>query len=135
MEELKRDLGILPLPLAGVLHFSDTSSGEGCDSDLRAGSFTMSCTANARGAGDLHFSNTDASATRSEALPSVFGDLGGRWSYQNGSASCSVTFENNTITADCTDAGDFTGAATVTVDGDRISGSTDAGIEFTAQRR
>jgi hypothetical protein len=130
------DLGILPLPLSGGLHFSSAGGDGSCDTSLQAESFAMTCTGGIRAGRDLpRLDNADAGATKTSNLPSVFGDVGGRWSYQDEKTTCSVTLEGNTIAVDCTGDRTYTGNATLTVDGDRISGSTNGGIEFTAQRR
>jgi len=130
------DLGIFPLPLSGSLHFSSAGGDGSCDTSLQAESFTLTCTGGIHAGGDLpRLDNADASASKASSLPSVFGDLGGRWSYQDERTNCSLTLEGNSITVDCTGARTYTGNATLTVDGDRISGSTNGGIEFTAQRR
>ncbi|HEU5072823.1 MAG TPA: hypothetical protein VFU02_01590 [Polyangiaceae bacterium] len=135
--ESDMDLGILPLPLAGLLRFTGVpDEGAGCDWSLEADEATLLCTDDIDTPNHLpELNDADLRAVRTETLDSVFGELGGRWAVTAEDVDCSVVFEGNTIDVACARAGSNSGELTVTVDDGRVSGSTSAGIEFTAQRR
>jgi hypothetical protein len=131
------DLGVLPLPLAGLLRFAGVpDEGGGCEYGLGPEELTIVCRGEISTPNDLpELENADLNAVRTEMDYSIFGDLGGRWSVTAEDLDCSVVFEDSTIDVDCTQAGSGSGEVTITVESNRISGSTSAGIEFTAQRR
>lgn len=134
---LDMDLGVIPLPLGGLLHFTGVpDEGPSCDYALDSERFTLVCTDDISTPGDLpELDSADLEAVHTEALESDFGEFGGRWSVSAEDVDCSVVFEGNTIQVDCARAGSDSGQASITVGTDRISGSTSEGVEFTAQRR
>jgi hypothetical protein len=68
--------------------------------------------------------------------PSIFGDLGGKWQVnQPVGKLCTFDLTANTIDITCGGSKMTAGSLHVDVNGDVISGFTNRGIEFTAQRR
>jgi hypothetical protein len=128
--------GIIPLPIFGDwdAHAANTP---GCTISAKPDLATASCTK--VGALPDWMERTGVAtlqATRTRALASEFGDLGGEWTFTTAvGASCSIRVEGSTISADCTNAGSATGNGSIVFEGDSAHGSTSAGIEFTAQRR
>ncbi len=135
--ESDMNLGVMPLPLAGALRFTGVpDEGDGCDYNLDAEELTIECTDSIVTPGNLpELNSADLDAVRTSELESIFGELGGRWTVTAEDVDCSVVFEGNAIDVSCERAGATSGDLTVTVEDGRISGSTSAGIEFTAQRR
>jgi hypothetical protein len=128
--------GIIPLPLFGEwdAHAVNTP---GCTISAKPDLATATCT-KVSGLPDWMESSGAATlrATRTSTLASEFGDFGGEWTFTTAvGASCSIRVEGSTISAECTNARNATGSATVVFEGDSAHGSTSAGIEFTAQRR
>lgn len=131
------DTGIIPLPLFGDWD-AHAQNSQGCAIHAASDSASATCTQ----AGELpdwlrdHLSNAaHLTATRTQTLPSSFGDFGGVWTFTSGyGASCTIRFEETTVSADCQNAHNATGTASFTLDGDTGHGSTSQGIEFTAQR-
>jgi hypothetical protein len=125
-------LGIMPLPLAGAIHFTDgESSAKSCDSLLSATEFSLSCSDGVGGG----FSGSKTTATNTKSLASDFGDVGGEWAVTSGKTTCTATLEGSTVVVACRDGGRANGSITITIDGGRVSGITSGGAEFTAQRR
>lgn len=135
--ETDMDLGVIPLPLAGLLHFVGVpDEGPSCDYSLTAEALTLVCTDDVSAPNDLpELDSAELSAERTEALTSNFGELGGRWWVTAEDVVCSVVFQGNTIKVECAEGGSDSKHVNITVDRDRISGSTTDGLEFTAQRR
>lgn len=124
--------GAIPVGLGGSWTFTRASdSSDRCTATLSATSFTNSCSqARLRVKGIGGFSSTMI-GSRTAQLSSVFGDLGGRWTFQSGDESCTVMFVDKTAEVQCGDDGWIL----VNVDADVASGTTDLGFEFSAQRR
>jgi hypothetical protein len=138
LSEGDMDLGVVPLPLAGVWRFTDVPEvDEGCDMDLAPDALSLRCSNDISNPASLPaLENADLRALREDSRDSIFGELGGRWAVSGNDIDCSIVLEGNTIALDCAQAGrEGSGQVSLTVDGDRISGFTSAGLEFTAQRR
>lgn len=76
-------------------------------------------------------------ATRTEALPSRFGDLGGVWraSPEGASEGCTIRVEGNKLSADCT-ANIFAGKTELTIGDDCVaSGVNNGGYEISGRKR
>jgi hypothetical protein len=126
------ELGVMPLPLDGILRFTDGESPEkSCDSTLTANGFSFVCGSDVGGG----FNNSRTTATKSKSLVSDFGDVGGEWLVTSGNVTCSAKLETSTIVVTCQGGGKANGTMTITLDGDRVTGITSGGAEFTAQRR
>lgn len=124
-------LGAMPLPLDGTIHFAEADSPQnGCGSVLTDSAFSFTCSGDVGGG----FNNSKTTATKSQSLVSAFGDVGGVWSVTSGNAQCTATLEGSTIEVTC-EGGGANGSITITLDGDRVTGLTSGGAEFTAQRR
>jgi hypothetical protein len=119
------------------LHFAGVpDTGVGCNYNLGPTALSISCTSRvARPPSWPELSNAIVTASRDESLASILGDIGGRWTVSSGNATCQAALEGNTVTLTCVNAKSYTGQVTLNVNGDRISGTTSGGIEFTAQRR
>lgn len=128
--------GIIPLPLFGDwdAHAANTP---GCTISAKPDLASADCTrADALPSWMARNGTATLRATRTSSLASEFGDFGGNWTFSTAlGASCTIKVEGNTISAECTNAGEATGSATFTLTGDSGRGSTSKGIEFTAQRR
>lgn len=139
--------GSLPIAVGGQWKFS--TSHETCMVNVAADLVTASCL----GVGpydDAIYSYDDIplyvptgvngraySATRTAALPSSFGDLGGQWSTRSGNTDhvCTVTLEGGTFTSAC-NFDRFNGTTTLTIGADCVaSGTTQDGVELSARRR
>lgn len=129
------DLGVLPLPLGGLLHFVGVpDDGESCDFGLDGEELTLLCTDEASGPSSiLETDGANLTARRTDQRSSVFGVLGGTWRATADGDACDIVFEGSTITATCDSSPDD--SVVVTVGDGRITGVATGGIEFTAQRR
>ena len=131
--------GILPLPLGGLWTFAGSEPGTPthCQAQIAAPMLTAGCV----GTSDFpepfpRSLNGSITGTRMQTLPSLFGDLGGTWHVTDqGSGSCDASFHGNTASVLCTNAGLFTGEATLTFCDGVASGSTSDGVEFSALRQ
>jgi len=123
------DTGEIPLDLGGDWTFASTEDLDArCTSLLQPSRFTNTCTRSWQILG----ASAEMTATRVTAEESIFGDLGGSWTFVAGSSECTVTLAGATFSASC-DGGADTVSATV-ADG-LASGTSTFGFEFTAQRR
>lgn len=132
------DLGALPLPVGGDFRLEDISSAlDWCDYTLTASSFSGDCTEGVYDPPDLpDLGGAVVTAVRLKALASVFGDLGGEWEVETGEgARCKVLLDGASLELSCQDARAYSGSVRMVFSRDSLSGSTDRGIEFAAQRR
>lgn len=76
---------------------------------------------------------------RTQASASIFGDLGGEWTFNASGASegCKATFAGSTVLLQCESAGRLNGSVNLTFSSDvtSVSGSTTGGIELSAKKR
>ena len=75
-----------------------------------------------------------STAQRRAVLASMFGDLGGSWTVVTPSATCDVTFQDNTFSASCSQSGSQ-GTLDLTFTDGLASGKTSQGAELSAKRR
>jgi hypothetical protein len=130
-------LGVMPLQLSGGLHFSGVpDTGVSCDYQLGPASLSFSCTNSVKHLRNWpRLSNVVLLAARDSASTSDFGDLGGHWTVDTGKTTCEAVVAGSAVTLTCANADQYTGQVAMNVNGNRISGTTSGGIEFTAQRR
>jgi hypothetical protein len=78
-------------------------------------------------------------ATRTVALPSRFGDLGGQWqatANRGSAARCQATVSGDQVTFDCHDAEYFNGVTRLTIGSDCVASGTSSGrFQLSARRR
>jgi hypothetical protein len=132
------DPGALPLPIGGRWLLEDISSSlDWCDYTLSAASFSGDCTEGVYHAPDFpDLGSAVVTAVRVKALTSVFGDLGGEWTVETGEgARCNVLLDGPSLELSCQDAHAYSGSVSMVFSRDSLSGFTDRGIEFAAQRR
>jgi hypothetical protein len=135
--------GSLPLSVGGLWIFNGR-----CELAVAPGLVTGQCRAVADsqvggsdwpGSVPNPLTNRHYVATRTVALPSRFGDLGGQWqaSADRGSAArCQATVSGNQVTFDCHDAEDFNGVTRLTIGNDCMaSGTSSSGLQLSARRR
>ncbi len=130
------DTGALALALGGTWEFRQASEPAQCWITLQQDTFSWSCEG-VSGTDLLPCPTTDLVGTRTRALASMFGDLGGEWLVDEPSTgqSCTITFEGATFTADCTAAPNFGGSVTIGFSGNTASGTVSPGGEISALRR
>lgn len=132
-------LGAFPINLSGDWKVTNQPDDglHSCSSSLSTGNLSASCAAADLVAWWLPFGlDGTATAKQTKQLTSVFGDLGGEWSLQfSGGGTCTFKLEGGSVSSDCQGANHMNGKMTATFSGDKLSGSTDAGIEFSAKRR
>lgn len=79
------------------------------------------------------------SGKRTQTSTSVFGDLGGEWTFSASGQSqgCKATFAGSTVLLQCNTSGRLDGSVNLTFSSDltSVSGSTDHGIELSAKKR
>jgi hypothetical protein len=142
------DGGSLPIAVGGAWTFS--TAKEQCMLNVAPTLVTASCLGQPGQPDDLAIGGEDwplyaprgvngraYSATRTAALASSFGDLGGQWGTRSGATdhSCAVTVADGALTAHCT-FDRFNGTTTLTIDDDCVaSGTTQDGVELGARRR
>jgi hypothetical protein len=129
------NVGVVPLALGGQWSFSSTTDSEACIASLSSTAFNASCT-------DVHstpFGTVDGTVMgqRTQALPSIFGDLGGQWHLtgNRGGAGADVTLSGNSFVATVGGSGDLGGSVSAKVCDGKASGVTSGGVEFAGQRR
>jgi hypothetical protein len=132
-------LGALPLPIDGKWTLGATDNPQrACFTSLTKSAAAVRCQGvdefvDWEGAGAL-------SVTHASEAASMFGDLGGTWraagvQRDSPESTCELKFEGGTVTLSCQRLRLFSGVLRVTFDGDRVSGTTDGGLEFAASRR
>jgi hypothetical protein len=133
------DLGAIPLELGGQWQFSNPPEPGACTATLQTGSFSASCSDVSGEPAGFPSLNSQLSATRTSALPSLFGELGGSWQIaSNGGATggCNLTLMDNQLTASCSGtASPLDGTLSFTLEGNVGSGSTNWGLEISAVRQ
>ena len=133
--------GAIPFDLSGTVSLTevptdpDISAGT-CGGTLTQSAITATCQKVGRPPRPApRRLNGTLSATRSAPMSSIFGDLGGVWTGSGASGdSCTVTIQGNSVATSCT-GGALAGSITMVFSGNVASGTTSAGIEFSAQRR
>ena len=116
---------------------SEPSTPTHCQAQIAAPTLTAGCVGTSDFPEPFPDSlNGSITGTRTQTLPSLFGDLGGTWHVTDGaSGTCDATFHGNTFSVLCANAGVFTGEATLTFCDGVASGSTSDSIEFSALRQ
>jgi hypothetical protein len=131
--------GIIPPPLGGTWTFAGSAPGDParCQAQIGAPTFTAGCVGTSGFPEPFPYSlDGTITATRTQTLPSVFGDLGGTWHLTDqATGTCDASFRGNTLSVVCADANVFTGEASLTFCDGVAAGSTSAGIEFSALRQ
>lgn len=130
-------LGVIPLALGGTWEFDDPQSGATCSAALSDASFLGQCFGlygQPRGFPSL---NATVVATRTSALPSSFGALGGTWQLtSDGGGACVVTISGSSLKASCAGThSTLDGTLDFTL-GDNVgSGISNLGLELSATRQ
>jgi hypothetical protein len=107
-----------------------------CQGTLTASAITAGCTSVGRPPKPAPRMNGTFSATKISSADSIFGDIGGMWTGTNGSnQSCSITLQGAGLSTDCTGTGLLKGMLTMAFTDTIASGTTTAGVEFSATRR
>jgi hypothetical protein len=128
------DLGIVPLSLGGDWSFSEQGSTNTCSGSAHDGTIGAECVGSF---GNLPVPSIAGklTATRTSALASSFGALGGVWSINTASGTqCEARFSGNELTNTCSN-GALRGGLTLTFAAGVASGTTSGGIELSARRR
>jgi hypothetical protein len=130
------DVGVIPLGLGGNWSFSSQTGPEQCTASLAGGTFDSNCNhVNGTPAGTLVGSLT---GSRTAKATSIFGELGGTWSFISGggSSSADVSFAGSVFTATTRKMGQIpNGTMAVRVCEGTVSGITSSGWEFAGIRR
>jgi hypothetical protein len=132
------DTGALPLPLGGMWAFTSPTAGDStqCTGNLSASAFNGGCNATVSGRpGVVPSMRGSAVANKTASLPSSFGDFGGKWEFTGDAAGCIATFEQNTAKWTCPKNGGWGGNAEITFTPTTASGSSSAGVQFSALKR
>lgn len=120
--------GAFPLALGGDWMLSSAGSSGSCVSSLRNGLVDGNCSG--VGSTPVLSLNNHATLTRTAALDSRFGDLGGEWTLLAASKRCGVTISGSTIRATCGANDGFT----LNFADNLVSGRLDSGTELAARR-
>jgi hypothetical protein len=126
------DTGALGLDVGGAW----TATGQKCNFEVGTDKLMSFCDSSSM-PGLLPDLDTTVNGTRNQAGGSIFGDLGGTWTFQNEEgATCNVSVAGQQLTIQCAGTGKFyDGSVTVTFGDEAISGSTSSGLEFSAIRQ
>lgn len=126
------DTGALGLDVGGAW----TATGQNCSFEVGTNKLVSVCDGSSM-PGHLPDLDTTVNGTRDQAEGSIFGDIGGKWTFKNGEgATCQVSLTGQQLTILCTGTGRYyDGSVTVTFGADVISGSTSSGLEFSAIRQ
>ncbi len=131
--------GIIPLPLGGQWTFAGSENGTLCQAAIGAPQLSASCIGTYGFPNPLPNSiNGAIKGVRTSTAASLFGDLGGTWHIADlggGSGACDATFSGNTFSVTRSDAGEWTGSASLTFCDGIAAGSTSSGVEFSAHRQ
>lgn len=129
------DFGALPLAVGGDWTFTGTGGGS-CVGSIRNDAASGGCSGAGRPPSPLPSLNRQVQVTHTSKLDSIFGALGGVWTLtDNGSGTCTFTFQGATLSASCKSGVVDKGGVTITFSDGMASGFTDAGAEFSAHRR
>jgi len=129
------DVGQLPIGIGG--NWNLTNGVRGCTASLTAST--------AAGACDIisglpnwaePFSNGNTIGTKTATRTSIFGELGGTWSFTTSrGAQCEVIFDGSSAQATCTSPQSIQpDSVHITFVGTSASGGASSGLEFSAQR-
>ena len=132
------DLGIIPLKLDGHIDISDPARpGAACNGDLSPTTMTAGCTGTHDSRlRDLPGLNDRIVGARTSKLASVFGELGGTWTFDNGSRShCDASFSGSTVKLTLMHDATDEGTMTIVFSDGLATGVTNHGFEFSARRR
>jgi len=123
------DIGVIPLALGGDWTFASQTDAEQCTASFGAAGFNATCNhVNGTPAGTLDGTMV---GQRVATAPSVFGQLGGDWTFQSGSGAANVSFKGNLFTATTTKLGRIpSGTMAVRVCTGTVSGVTPQGFEI-----
>jgi hypothetical protein len=136
--------GILAIQASGASTFSMQGSFVDCYASLSPTSWSGSCDGYPYEwpYGAIPYPEPDVTytATRTQQLSSVFGDLGGVWAATvgpGGPPHCTATFQGSTFSASCQDGDPWSdGSVTLTFCGvDTASGTTGDGFELSAHKQ
>ena len=130
------DHGAIPFPFAGQWSFESPMQGDNTfvSTDLVADTFSGAGT-DISGAPKL-FPDPKGATTAKRILTraSSFGDLGGKWIFDNKGPQCVAEFEQNTATWTCP-KGEFGGTAFVTFTKTTASGQASSGVQYSGLKR
>jgi VCBS repeat-containing protein len=115
-------LGVNPF---GSWVFTNYKGGDSCTATLSPESFTNVC------AGESDSWTAQHTATKD----SIFGDLGGDWTFTAGSDTCTGHLVGSTFSASCGHTGGSQDTVTLTVNGTMLSGTTSDGYELSGTKR
>jgi hypothetical protein len=126
------DTGALGLDVGGAW----TATGQKCNFEVGTHKLMSLCDGSSM-PGQLPDLDTTVNGARDQAAGSIFGDLGGEWTFKNEEgATCKVSLTSQQLTILCAGTGRYyDGSVTVTFGDDVISGSTSSGLEFSAIRQ
>jgi hypothetical protein len=132
---MSMDVGDLPISIGSdwVL----TNGRNGCTASLAPTSATGMCSfISGLPAWARVFQNGLTNGTRTSTRASIFGELGGTWSFTgNHGAQCDMVFEGSSAQATCTSpAWAMPSSVHIVFNGTTASGGTSAGVEFAAHR-
>lgn len=135
------DTGALPLDLGGTWKVTQaTSPGSQCSGTIGALSTAQCSNVQLPQPFQDPRDGEIYSGKRTSTASSIFGDLGGEWTFRGSSASdgCQATFNGSQVLLNCDGAmGQLKGGATITFAADQksLSGTTTMGIELAGQKR
>lgn len=131
--------GTFPFPLGGTWTIASDTGKERCNLTFNTSTALGNCTeVNMPGRSVPDIAAGVYTGQRTRAASSIFGDLGGSWTFTSGEArgSCTATFEGAIVIFSCANAKrDLNGTVTARVDGNVVSGNLSSGVEFSARRR
>jgi hypothetical protein len=136
-------LGVVPLDVGGDWTFTSTGDAQRCVASLSPSAWSGYCDSYVydwpsevtEPVPGVHYT-----ATRTQQLDSVFGDLGGTWTAtdgRGGPGTCTVTFQGSSFSSTCSGgAGALDGSVSLTFDGtSSASGTTNHGYELSAHKQ
>ncbi len=137
-ERTELDVGELPIDLGGRWRIAGEADF-GCDLVVGDGAVDLSC-------GHVHddelpwlpsLNRRNAHLERVRRAASMFGDLGGEWTYreESGETECTLLFEGSRMRIACAGGRRFVGNLDLVFGDGVVSGATDRGIEIAGIRR
>jgi hypothetical protein len=129
------DVGDLPISIGG--NWALTNGRNGCQASLAPTSATGMCSfISGLPSWARVFQNGLANGTRTSTRTSIFGELGGTWSFTgSGGAQCTMVFDGSSAQATCASpAWAMPSSVHIDFNGATASGGTSAGVEFSAHR-
>ncbi len=130
------DVGAFPFALGGSWTFASQTDTSQCTASLATDGFNASCN-RVNGAPVVGTISGTLVGTRKTQLASIFGDLGGTWTFSSGTGTADVTFSANTFTSTTSHFGSHIpdGTFALRVCKKTVSGVTAGGFELAGMKQ